>query len=95
MAETFNIYIGKFKATAEQVYCSQQVSRHRITLKGKCFVLEQQHLKKTAQWKIKEHSEDVDVSKLSGLLASITEQIENYHNPKVRYTWKDNKKNVT
>jgi len=80
VADSFEISFGRYKATAEQIYLSEQVRRFRITMRGKYFVLEMQQ-GKTIRWKIKERSEDVDVDKVIELLPKIKEYINFYLNP--------------
>ena len=81
MADEFKIYLGRHTAIAQVVYQSDQVSRYKIVMGNKHFVLEQHHLKKSAKWKIKEATEDVDIKKLLEYLTNITSQIEKYIEP--------------
>ena len=83
MAELFEIGVGKYKASCEQTYLSEQVTRYIIHLQGKEVELEKQHLpNKAIKWKIKTCTDDVDKNKLQFILNDITSQIEAYHKPK-------------
>ena len=65
MADLFEIRIDKHKASCEQIYLSEQVTRYLIILKGKEVILENIHLpNKAVKWKTKTTSDDVDKDKL-------------------------------
>ena len=80
--DNFEILIGKYKAVIEVIYNSTQITRFKISLKEKHFILEKQHLQKSQKWKIKESSNDADLKKIIKLLPDITGQIETLTSPK-------------
>ena len=82
MLDSFDIWIGKYKATCKQVYESTLVNRFEISLQGKVVVLErQEQTSRVIKWKIKAFTPDVDVDKVIFLLDDIKGQIEAFINP--------------
>ena len=79
----FNIILGEFRLLVEIVYLSSQVNRYKVKLRQKSFLLEENVLKKSDKWKIKEYTADVDLDKLQKVLPHIIEEITNYHKPKI------------
>lgn len=79
----FNIVLGEFRVLVEIVYNSSQVNRYKIKLKEKSFLLEENILKKSDRWKIKEYTADVDLDKLQKALPQIIEEITYYFKPKI------------
>jgi hypothetical protein len=77
----FNISLGNYRALIEIIHNSDQVTRYKVKLRDKSFVLEQNLIKKSDKWKIKEYTENVDLDKLQKTLPKIIEEIEMYLHP--------------
>ena len=78
----FNIILGNYRALVEIIHNSDQVTRYKIKLKDKSFVLEEYLLKKSDKWKLKEYTDNVDVDKLVKSLPTIIDGITAYMNTK-------------
>ena len=78
----FNINLGNYRALVEIIHNSNQVTRYKIKLRDKSFVLEEYLLKKSDKWKLKEYTDNVNVDKLVNVLSTIIDGITAYMNPK-------------
>jgi hypothetical protein len=84
----FNIILGSHRLQVEIFYVSNQVTRFKVKMKEKHFILEENLLNKSDKWKLREYSDTVDLNKLMENLPRIIEDIEGYFKPKDKFQGK-------